>query len=159
MPGNEEAPTPHAGNLLRWLLLGGIGAGLREWAARKASLWCFSIHHVLLADLAGLIFSKLELRAAAVMKLSQFVLIMEVIQTATKKSAFALVRPLECQIKAHTLRLVQIFETIYWNCINICSFLFFHSFFQRGGGGSSLAPVIIWLPVPEVPTSEGFLVS
>lgn len=27
MPGNEEAPTPHAGNLVRWLLLGGIGAG------------------------------------------------------------------------------------------------------------------------------------
>lgn len=25
MPGNEEAPTPHAGNILRWLLLGGIG--------------------------------------------------------------------------------------------------------------------------------------
>lgn len=73
MPGNEEAPTPHAGNLVRWLLLGGIGAGSGEWAAMKTSLWCFSIHRAPLADLAGHIFSKLELQTAVVMKLSQFI--------------------------------------------------------------------------------------
>lgn len=38
MPGNEEAPTPHAGNLVRWLLLGGIGAAFEERAARKTSV-------------------------------------------------------------------------------------------------------------------------
>lgn len=55
----------------------------------------------------------------------------------------ALLRPFKCQMKSHTPQLVQIFEAIYWNVIN--------KMLQ--------APVIIWLQVPEVPASEGYLVS
>lgn len=67
----------------------------------------------------------------------------QLVMTKGTKGMLALPRPFECQIKSHKPRLVQIFETIYWNFIN-----------------KMLEPaVIIWLPVPEVPASEGYLVS
>lgn len=52
-------------------------------------------------------------------------------------------QPFKCLITLHTLQQVQIFETIYWNFIT--------KVLQ--------AAVITWLPEPEVPASEGYLVS